>query len=160
MFTRGKTPDQPTPAPAPPRPASPEPVKRQAAPSRAGPSIISADVKMKGSISSQGELDINGLIEGDVRASALTIGETGGVKGEVVAETVVIKGTVEGTIRSRKVQLCSGAKVQGDIYHASLAIEPNAVFEGAVKHSQDPLSSGQQSSPSSAAAANGPTIVS
>ena len=115
---------------------------------------------MKGSISSQGELDINGLIEGDVRASALTIGETGGVKGEVVAETVVIKGTVEGTIRSRKVQLCSGAKVQGDIYHASLAIEPNAVFEGAVKHSQDPLSSGQQSSPSSAAAANGPTIVS
>ena len=161
MFTRGKTPEQPTPAPQPVRPAAVEPPKRQqSSASRAGPSIISADVKMKGSVSSQGELDINGHIEGDVRAAALTVGETGGVKGEVIAETVVVRGTVEGTIRARKVQLCSGAKVHGDIYHASLAIEPNAVFEGAVKHSQDPLSSGGSQSSAPHAANGGPSIVS
>ena len=137
MFTRGKTPEA-APPPAPAKPAMPEPPKRQAASSRAGPSIISADVKMKGSISSEGELDINGHIEGDVRAAALTIGETGAVRGEVIAESVVIRGNVDGTIRGRKVQICSNAKVRGDIYHASLAIEPNAVFEGAVKHSQNP----------------------
>ena len=73
------------------------------------------------------------------RASALTVGETGAVKGEVVAESVVVRGTVEGRIRGRKVQLCTGAKVRGDIFHASLAIEPNAIFEGAVKHAQDPM---------------------
>ena len=54
-------------------------------------------------------------------------------------EGVVIRGTVEGRIRGRKVQLCTGAKVRGDIFHASLAIEPNAIFEGAVKHAQDPM---------------------
>ena len=81
----------------------------------------------------------NGQIEGDVRASALTVGETGAVKGEVIAESVVVRGTVEGRIRGRKVQLCTGAKVRGDIFHASLAIEPNAIFEGAVKHAQDPM---------------------
>ena len=94
---------------------------------------------MTGTIVSQGEIDINGQIEGDVRASALTVGETGAVKGEVIAESVVVRGTVEGRIRGRKVQLCTGAKVRGDIFHASLAIEPNAIFEGAVKHAQDPM---------------------
>ena len=96
-------------------------------------------MKITGRIVSQGELDINGQIDGDVRASALTVGETGAVKGEVVAESVVVRGTVEGRIRARKVQLCTGAKVRGDIIHASLAIEPNAIFEGAVKHAQDPM---------------------
>jgi cytoskeletal protein CcmA (bactofilin family) len=139
MFTKGKSPE-PTPAPQPLKPILPDPtVKRAPMAARSGPSIISADVKMTGSIVSQGEIDINGQIEGDVRASALTIGETGAVKGEVIAESVTVRGTVEGRIRGRKVQLCTGAKVRGDIFHASLAIEPNAIFEGAVKHAQDPM---------------------
>jgi cytoskeletal protein CcmA (bactofilin family) len=139
MFTKGKSPE-PTPAPQAPKPILPDPtVKRAPIAARSGPSIISADVKMTGTIVSTGEIDINGQIEGDVRASALTVGETGAVKGEVVAESVVVRGTVEGRIRGRKVQLCTGAKVRGDIFHASLAIEPNAIFEGAVKHAQDPM---------------------
>lgn len=139
MFTKGKSPE-PTPPPQAPKPILPDPnAKRGLSATRSGPSIISADVKMTGTIVSQGEIDINGQIEGDVRASALTVGETGAVKGEVVAESVVVRGTIEGRIRGRKVQLCTGAKVRGDIFHASLAIEPNAIFEGAVKHAQDPM---------------------
>ena len=80
MFTKGKTPEAPpTPAPAPKPVLSDAPKRAPAA--RSGPSIISADVKMTGTIVSQGEIDINGQIEGDVRASALTVGETGAVKG-------------------------------------------------------------------------------
>lgn len=138
MFTKGKTPEPPAP-PVAPKPALPDLAPKRAPAARSGPSIISADVKMTGKIVSQGELDINGQIEGDVRASALTVGETGAIKGEVIAESVVVRGTVEGRIRARKVQLCTGAKVRGDIFHASLAIEPNAIFEGAVKHAQDPM---------------------
>ncbi len=139
MFTKGKTPEAPPPLAPAPKPVLSDAPKRPAAVARSGPSIISADVKMTGTIVSLGEIDINGQIEGDVRASALTVGETGAVKGEVVAESVVVRGTVEGRIRGRKVQLCTGAKVRGDIFHASLAIEPNAIFEGAVKHAQDPM---------------------
>lgn len=140
MFTKGKTPEPPAPPQQAPKPPVPDMApKRAPVVARSGPSIISADVKMTGKIVSQGELDINGQIEGDVRAAALTVGETGAVKGEVVAESVVVRGTVEGRIRARKVQLCTGAKVRGDIFHASLAIEPNAIFEGAVKHAQDPM---------------------
>ncbi len=147
MFTKGKSPEAPVQPALAPKPLMPEPPKRAPAASRSGPSIISADVKMTGSVTSTGELDINGNIEGDVRAMALTIGETGAVKGEVIAESVVVRGTVEGRIRGRKVQLCTGAKVRGDIFHASLAIEPNAIFEGAVKHAQDPMAD-QPGSPS------------
>lgn len=140
MFTKGKTPEPPVPLQPAMKPMAPDPApKRAPATARSGPSIISADVKMTGKIVSLGEIDINGQIEGDVRAAALTVGETGAVKGEVVAESVVVRGTVEGRIRARKVQLCTGAKVRGDIFHASLAIEPNAIFEGAVKHAQDPM---------------------
>jgi cytoskeletal protein CcmA (bactofilin family) len=139
MFTKGKTPEPPVPPQLATKPAVPDVAPKRAPASRSGPSIISADVKMTGKLVSQGELDINGQIEGDVRASALTVGETGAIKGEVVAESVVVRGTIEGRIRARKVQLCSGAKVRGDIFHASLAIEPNAIFEGAVKHAQDPM---------------------
>ncbi len=140
MFTKGKTPEAPPMPQLAPKPLLPESAAPKRAPAaRSGPSIISADVKMTGTIVSLGEIDINGQIEGDVRASALTVGETGAVKGEVVAESVVVRGTVEGRIRGRKVQLCTGAKVRGDIFHASLAIEPNAIFEGAVKHAQDPM---------------------
>lgn len=141
MFTKGKTPEPIAPLQPAPKPMATDMAlaPKRTPVARSGPSIISADVKITGKIVSQGELDINGQIEGDVRASALTVGETGAVKGEVVAESVVIRGTVEGRIRARKVQLCTGAKVRGDIFHASLAIEPNALFEGAVKHAQDPM---------------------
>jgi len=147
MFTKGKSPE-PIPAPQPPKPVIPEqPAKRPPVAARSGPSIISADIKMNGTIISQGEIDINGQIEGDVRAAALTIGETGAVKGEVIADSVTVRGTVEGRIRGRKVQLCTGAKVRGDIFHASLAIEPNAIFEGVVKHAQDPMADQPASPP-------------
>ena len=139
MFTKGKTPEPPAPPQMAPKAPLPDIAPRRGPVARSGPSIISADVKMVGKLVSQGELDINGQIDGDVRASALTVGETGAIKGEVIAESIVVRGTVEGRIRARKVQLCTGAKVRGDIFHASLAIEPNAIFEGAVKHAQDPM---------------------
>lgn len=147
MFTKGKTPDNTTGTPK-PAPTATDAPKRPPAASRAGPSLISADVKMKGSIVSQGELQIDGHIEGDVRASSLTVGTTGAVTGEVSAETVIVRGAVKGTVRGKKVQLCTGAKVEGDITHASLSIEPNAIFEGQVKHAQDPLAAPSTATPS------------
>ena len=68
MFTKGKTPE------APPPPVAPKPIATDslaarrplAAASRSGPSIISADMKIIGGISSQGEVEIFGQVDGDV----------------------------------------------------------------------------------------------
>ncbi len=106
---------------------------------RAAPSIISSDMHITGSVTSDGEMQIDGQIDGDVTASSLTIGTSGHIVGEVKAETVTVRGKVKGSIRARKVELETGASVSGDIVHASLSIQANAVFEGQVKHADDPL---------------------
>ena len=104
------------------------------------PSILSADLKITGSIVSDGEVQLDGTVEGDVRATDLTIGEEASIKGEVIAENVVIRVRINGSVRARQVQLSSTARVEGDVIHATLAIESGAYFDGLCKRSSDPLS--------------------
>jgi len=106
---------------------------------RAAASIICSDMKIIGSVNSDGTLQIDGTVEGDVAAQDIVIGASGVITGEVIAEVVTVKGTIKGSIRGRKVELETGAKVEGDIIHTSLSIQANAVFEGQVKHATDPL---------------------
>ena len=121
------------------------------------PSILSADLRVVGSIISEGEVQLDGTVEGDVRATSLTIGEEATVKGEVISETVVIRGRVEGSVRARQVQLAATARVEGDVIHASLAIESGAYFHGHCKRSSDPLADAKSSiSAKPAASGSGP----
>ncbi|MCI4644401.1 MAG: polymer-forming cytoskeletal protein [Hyphomonadaceae bacterium] len=106
---------------------------------RVAASLICADMKINGSVYSEGELQVDGHVEGDVTAQDITIGASGTITGEVIAEVIKVKGTIKGSIRGRKVELETGAKVEGDIVHTSLTIQANAVFEGQVKHATDPL---------------------
>ncbi len=106
---------------------------------RVGASIICSDMEIKGSIKSEGAVQIDGRVEGDISAGDITIGSTGNIVGEIKAETLRIKGTIKGSIRARKVELETGASVIGDIFHAALIIQPDASFEGKVKREDNPL---------------------
>ena len=97
------------------------------------PSIISPDLKIVGNLKSNGEIQIEGTIEGDVDVPLLTVGEQGKVDGSTVAETVRISGTVNGRVQAKTVRLDKSAKVTADITHESLAIEAGAYFEGQVQ---------------------------
>lgn len=119
------------------------------------PSILSADLVVHGSIMSEGEVQLDGTVEGDVKAGSLTIGEEANVKGEVVAETVVIRGRVQGSVRARQVQLASTARVEGDVIHATLAIESGAFFDGHCRRSTDPMTD-KTTAPAAAARADAP----
>lgn len=150
MFTKAKGGD--TPATPPANPAQ-DAIKSAASKptARAAASIICGDVKIHGSVVSEGALQIDGDIDGDVTAADITVGASGKIVGEVKAEMVRIKGKIKGSIRARKVELETGAHVEGDIVHTSLAIQSNAVFEGQVKHADDPL---KESAPKAAAPAS------
>ena len=104
------------------------------------PSIISGDLIISGNLLSGGELQVDGTIDGDVRASSLVIGEQATVTGEVLAEEVIIRGRVVGSIRGLRVVLAANCHVEGEIFHESLAVEPGAYFEGNCRRSEDPLS--------------------
>jgi len=97
------------------------------------PSIISADLSIDGHMSSAGEIQVDGTVNGDIRCKALIVGVKGSVFGEVVAQTVRMHGAVKGMIRAKSVFLASTARMSGDVEHESLAIEPGAFMEGHCK---------------------------
>ncbi len=94
------------------------------------PSIISPDLKIVGNLKSNGAIQIDGTIEGDVEAHMLTIGEQGKVDGSTVAETVRIFGTVNGRVQAKTVRLDASARVTADITYESLTVEAGACYEG------------------------------
>lgn len=109
-------------------------------------SVLSADLHVTGNIKTTGDIQVEGQIEGDIRAHLLTVGEGATVKGEVIADDVVVNGRVIGRVRGLKVRLTSTARVEGDIIHKTIAIESGAHFEGSVQRQDDPLSP-QKSAP-------------
>src|ERR1700679_4213572 len=94
------------------------------------PSIISADLVGSGTLTSTGDIQIDGRVEGDVRSSGLVIGDKAHIEGEVFAADVTIRGRVQGSIRARKVLLCPTSHVEGNILHEAFSVEHGAFFEG------------------------------
>ena len=102
-------------------------------------SVLSSDLHVTGNMKTTGDIQVEGTVEGDIRAHLLTIGEGATIKGEVIADDVVINGRIVGRVRGLKVRLTSTARVEGDIIHKTIAIESGAHFEGSVQRQDDPL---------------------
>lgn len=119
---------------------------------KAQPSILSSDLMVTGHLKTTGDIQIEGSVEGDIHAHLLTVGENATVKGEVVADDVVVTGRVVGRVRGLKVRLTSTARVEGDIVHKTIAIESGAHFEGSVQRNDDPLKNDGKSTPIKTAA--------
>ena len=109
-------------------------------------SILSSDLLITGNLKTTGDIQVEGRVDGDIRAHLLTIGDGARVKGEIIADDVVVNGHVVGRVRGLKVRLTSTARVEGDIIHKTIAIESGAHFEGSVQRQDDPLNptSGKQ----------------
>ncbi|MDA8584663.1 polymer-forming cytoskeletal protein [Rhodobacteraceae bacterium] len=110
-------------------------------------SVLSADLQISGNIKTTGDVNIEGNVEGDIRAHLLTVGEGATVKGECIADDVVVNGRVIGKVRGLKVRLTSTARVEGDIIHKTIAIESGAHFEGSVQRQEDPLNAKGSAAP-------------
>lgn len=128
----------------------------KATPPKAKPpaSILSADLLITGNLKTTGDIQVEGQVEGDIRAHLLTVGEGATIKGEIIADDVVVNGRVIGRVRGLKVRLTSTARVEGDIIHKTIAIESGAHFEGSVQRQDDPLTSGTKKMPTTPAAAS------
>jgi cytoskeletal protein CcmA (bactofilin family) len=133
MFSKSKEPD--------PAPAAQSQAAKRAARSTV-PSIISGDLVVKGTLVSAGDIQIDGRVEGDIRAGALVVGEKASIEGDVMAEEATIRGHVHGSIRARRIQLCATGRVEGNILHEALAMESGAYFDGNCRHSDNPLAEG------------------
>jgi len=94
------------------------------------PSIISEGLHITGNIASDGDVQVDGSVSGDVHVRQLTIGVSGRIEGKIVAEEIVVSGTVDGEMSAKSVMISRTAHVVGDVLHDVLSIESGAEFQG------------------------------
>lgn len=116
-----------------------------------GASIIAAGTTLKGDITSNGDIRIDGTLQGNINSTAkVVIGANGSVEGDIVGQQADIMGRIHGTIKVKELlQLKGGSHVNGNIYAAKLQIETSANFNGQC-HMTTPAST-----PSSKSSSNG-----
>jgi len=92
---------------------------------------LSSGVKIKGSITFQKELAIDGKVQGQIISDGvLTIGENADIRGEIKVKSVTVYGKVHGNITAERCELKSKCTLEGDLKAARLIIEEGATFIG------------------------------
>jgi cytoskeletal protein CcmA (bactofilin family) len=134
------------PAPAPPIPTNPsregattmtpsEP-PRPILPTGSGGARVGAGLQVKGEISGNDDLLIDGSVEGHVHLGdrRLTIGSTAKVTADIQAREVVVFGKVKGNLRARdRIEIKKDGSVVGDLTTARIMIEDGAYFKGSIE---------------------------
>ena len=93
--------------------------------------LISASVRLEGSIEAEGTLIVEGSVRGTVKCTSLEILENGRVEATVEGENVTVAGEFEGeVVCSRKVSILRTGKVLGKVTYSALSIESGGLFDG------------------------------
>ena len=111
-------------------PTSPPTRPTNAAPTNAARSVLSADLRVVGEITSTGTIEVLGEIDGTVSAHGLIVGGEGRVTGSVAADTVEVKGRLEGKVTTGAFTLRAAAQVNADVTYTTVVIESGAQVEG------------------------------
>jgi cytoskeletal protein CcmA (bactofilin family) len=144
LFSRNdKTPEAPnrgrTVMPEANTPQTPTPVARPIATAQPltglsgtsnGVSVISKALKITGQLESTENIQIEGEVDGDVRAVSVKVGSNAKVKGNIFGDDVELAGTMDGKIEAKKVVLTRTAHMSGDVIHQDITIESGAFIDG------------------------------
>ena len=124
----------PSSVPSPQRPAD-------AAPSVSpnAPGCVSHGIKIKGEISGQGNLCLDGEFEGRIRIGdgSFTVGPNARVTAEIEAREIIVHGEVIGTLKGERVQVSRTGRVTGDMETRGIVIEDGAVLRSKVQGRQE-----------------------
>jgi cytoskeletal protein CcmA (bactofilin family) len=101
--------------------------------------IINRGVTIVGSLSLQGEVLIEGAVDGEVRCTNVQIAERGVVDGLIVADKVLVLGEFVGAIYAKEIRLGAACAVEGHIFHRKLVLEEGCYFEGKSRCYANPL---------------------
>jgi cytoskeletal protein CcmA (bactofilin family) len=134
--TRGKT--AVLEAPQPGQRATPAPAAPGEAP---GESLLGPSLALKGEVSFEDALVIEGEIHGKVAGQgSLTVGEKGRVTGDIFAANVIVKGRVQGNITAAdRLEIAPSAMVVGDLHAARLLVGEGARLMGRLEIAAESL---------------------
>jgi len=107
--------------------------KKKTSPAQSA-SIIIPGTYIKGEIRCDGNILINGELEGNIISrSEVVVGKSGRVLGEIQAQKLLVSGEFKGNFTGEIIDIMPYGKVYGDVVVNNIVIEPNAVFEGETK---------------------------
>jgi cytoskeletal protein CcmA (bactofilin family) len=135
--------------------STPTPRKAASANNAATRSVIDSWLTIRGDLESEGEVQVDGKVNGDIRCAHLVVGKDAIIVGNIVAEEVIVRGRVKGTIRAINVTLQDTAVVESEIFHKSLAIEQGACFDGLSRRRDEPMKADIASADKSKSKKNG-----
>ena len=99
-----------------------------------GRSYVGETLQLEGDLRTSGNLDIAGLINGNVYVSEVTVTETGSVRGSVEATKIEINGHIQGKIIADAIVIGRNAVIKGDVYFKNtLKTEEGADIDGYIK---------------------------
>jgi cytoskeletal protein CcmA (bactofilin family) len=101
-----------------------------------GRTVLAADIRLSGDLSSSGTVEILGEVSGDISAQTLIVGAEGLVKGSVSAEAVEVRGTLEGKVSCLSFTLRASAVVTAEVNYDTLIIESGAQIDGRFKRAK------------------------
>lgn len=122
MFSKTSDPTSAPAASSMPRPSAPG--------ANSARSVLGADLRITGEITSTGSVEILGEIDGNITANGLIIGQEGRVKGSVTAHSVEVKGKFDGKVSCESFTLRASSEVKADVNSTALIIESGAHIEG------------------------------
>jgi cytoskeletal protein CcmA (bactofilin family) len=124
----------PSPVPSPQRPADAVPPVSQNA-----PACVSQGIRIKGEISGQGNLCLDGTFEGKIHIAdgSFTIGPNARVTAEIEAREIIVHGEMIGTLKGERVQVSSTGRVTGDMETRGIVIEDGAILRSKVQGRQE-----------------------
>jgi cytoskeletal protein CcmA (bactofilin family) len=102
-------------------------------------SVVEPLLKISGNLRSDGDIQVNGQVNGDVQCARLIIGRTGVIIGNITVDEIVVLGEVKGVIRATRVIMQETARVKSEVFHQELVIEKGAWFEGVSRVRTDPM---------------------
>ena len=116
-----------------------DPIKQRMAnpPASDKPTVIQRDLKITGAVMTDGVVELNGSLNGDLYAKRVLVGPGATMTGDIVSEMVEVAGTVDGRVTARMVRLAGSARIKGAILHQRLSIDDGAEFEGSVLRRTD-----------------------
>jgi cytoskeletal protein CcmA (bactofilin family) len=101
-----------------------------------GSTVIGKSVIIRGDLSGQEDLFLDGNIEGTItlKDSRLTIGPNAQIRADITVRDLIVFGNLAGNIHAPgRVELRQSASVKGDIFAGRLSIEESAMFTGRVE---------------------------
>ena len=94
--------------------------------------IIGPSVKVQGDFNSQGNIIVEGIVEGNLKTKGnLRIGAQAKITADVEAKEAKISGEIHGNVKIKGyLELSATAKITGDIETESLSVERGAIING------------------------------